>query len=51
MGESADFEGGAVFPFGAVGSAEESGILERGAGGGIDDGIGVVGDDGVVGVA
>ena len=46
MGETADFEGGAVFPSGAVGSAEECGIFEGGAGLGVDDGIGVVGEVG-----
>ena len=50
MGEAAAFEGRAVFPFGAIGAAKEGWIFENGAGVGVDDGEGVVGDDGVVGV-
>ena len=50
MGEAADFEGRAVFPFRAIGAVKEGWIFENGAGVGVDDGEGVVGDDGVVGV-
>ena len=51
LGEAADFEGGSVHPFGAVGALEEVGVFEDGAGVGVDDGEGEVGDDGVVGEA
>ena len=50
MGESADFEGRAVFPLGSVGAAKEGGVFENDAGVGIDDGEREVCDDGVVGV-
>ena len=52
MGESPDFKGGTVFPFRGIGSAKKGGVFEDSAGGGVDDGEGVlVGGDGVVGEA
>ena len=52
LGEATNFEGGAVLPFGAVGSAKECGVFEGGAGCGVDYVESrVVGHDGVVGVA
>ena len=51
MGETPNFKGGAVFPFGAIWSAEQGWVFENGAGGGVDDGEDVLWDDGVVGVA
>ncbi len=44
LGEASDFCGGAMDSLGGVGAAQELGILEGGAGCGIDDGVGVVED-------
>ena len=37
LSESADFEGGAVFPLGGVGSAKKGWVFENCAGGGVED--------------
>ena len=50
MGQAADFGGGSCFPLGSVGAGEKGWVFECGSGGWVDNGEGVVGGDGVVGV-
>ena len=49
LGEASDFCCGAMYPLGGVSAAQELGILEGGAGCGIEDGVGVVEEPLVVG--